>query len=135
MGRARRGVVSWLGIVLLAFNVVAAGLLPARPADAGPAPFAQDITGDRIVVCTGTGMVVMDREGHVIDTGKDAGHPDFCVFCLPLMHVNAQASAAPVLVAVAVPAIPAGEFAPAPSPVSKPARLLGASSPRAPPLP
>ncbi len=125
---------SWLGVVLLAANIVGAGLLPVRAAEAGPAPFAQDIVADHIVVCTAAGMVVMDRDGHVIPNTDSGGHADFCVFCLPLMHAGVQAAPAVAVVATVLPAVvPAAAAVPTASSRPKPARPVGASPPRAPP--
>lgn len=124
---------SWLGLFLLIFNVLGGGALPARAADAGLAPFAQDLLGDRIVICTAAGMVVMDRDGNVIDTGGNSAHTDFCVFCLPLMHGGAQAPTAQAVI-VDTAAEPVADFSPTEPTFAKPARLTGASSPRAPPL-
>ncbi len=135
LGRNRRVLASWLGVFLLVVNVIGAGFLPVRPADAGPAPFARDIVGDDIVVCTAAGMVVMDRDGHVVDTKGGGGHADLCVFCLPLMHVGAQTPAAvAVIVAIMPTERPIALFGPAEPSRPAPALLVGASSPRAPPL-
>ena len=134
LGRIRRTVASWLGLFLLFSNIVGIGSLPARSAEAGPAPFAQELSGDRIVICTAAGMVVLDRDGHPVETGKTAGHTDFCVFCLPLMHGGMVDAPATVAV-VDIPAVPL-IVAIAPAEVSWPipVRLPGTASPRAPPL-
>ena len=107
--------------------------MPARAADAGNAAFAQALLDDRIVICTAAGMVVMDRDGNVIDTDSAGGHDNFCVFCLPLMHGGAKA---PTTLAMVVHLEPAfvGEFSPQAPPAAKPARLAGAAAPRAPPI-
>jgi hypothetical protein len=132
-GDLRRFVVSLLGLFILTFNIVGAGTVPARAADAGNAPFAQALLDDRIVICTAAGMVVMDRDGNIIDTGSAGTHDNFCVFCLPLMHGGAKA---PTTLAVVVHLEPAfvGEFSPQAPPAAKPARLAGAAAPRAPPI-
>lgn len=132
-GNLRRFVVSLLGLFILTFNIVGAGAVPARAADAGSAPFAQALLDDRIVICTAVGIVVMDRDGNIIDTGSAGTHDDFCVFCLPLMHGGAKA---PTTLAVVVDLEPAfiGEFSSQAAPAAKPARLAGAAAPRAPPM-
>ena len=132
-GRIRRIVASWLGLILLFANIVGAVGLPVRPAEAGPAPFAQDLLDDRIVVCTAAGMVVLDRNGNPIETRQAAGHTDFCVFCLPLMHGGVDAPAAIAL--IDIPAVPLAVSAiPTAAARPTPVRLAGAASPRAPPL-
>lgn len=132
-GRVRRLVASWLGLILLAFNILGAGAVPAQAEGSTPL-FAQELLGDRIVVCTAAGMVVMDRDGNIIDTGDSSAHSNFCVFCLPLMHGVAKPAAMLSLVVDAAAEtrrdiVPVLVSAPA-----KPALLRGASSPRAPPL-
>jgi hypothetical protein len=135
IGLVRRSVASWLGLVILVLNIAAGGAMPAGAADSGQPLFAQGLLGDRIVVCTAAGMVVMDRDGNVIDTGKEAGHTNLCVFCLPLVQGNVHSPAiAAVIVQDAAPARPAGEFVIARHAAIKPSGLNGASSPRAPPL-
>lgn len=129
LGAVRRFVVALLGLFVVTFNVV--GALPAQAEGANPL-FAQALRDDRIVICTAAGLVVMDKDGNILDTSGD-GHADFCVFCLPLMHGIAKA---PALVAVDVLApytAFAGEVPAYIPPAAKPARLDGASSPRAPP--
>ncbi len=130
--RFRRMLVSWLGLFLLAANVIGGGALPAHSASA---PFAQDISGDRFVVCTASGMVVMDRNGHIVDSkGEGGGHATLCVFCLPLMHGGAQTPAA-VAVTILPDERPTGAAITPTEPTRPtPLRLAGAASPRAPPL-
>lgn len=133
-GRLRREMVSWLGLILLAFNVLGAGALPVRAAEAGPAPFVLELQGDLIVVCTAAGMVVMDRDGNVVETGgPSSAHGALCVYCLPLMHGGAQA---PAFVALAVEAffLDGEVFLPAePAAAVRPVLLPGTAAPRAPP--
>lgn len=125
-------IASWLGLFLLAFNVLGAGSLPARAEGATPL-FAQELLGDRIVICTAAGMVVMDRDGNILDTqGPSSAHGNFCAYCLPLMHGGAQAPAMLALV-TQVTQVSAETFLPAEPPAARPARLPGAAEPRAPP--
>lgn len=134
IGRDRRSIVAWIGLVLLAFNIFIAGTLPARDAAAAPAPFAQALMGDRIVICTAASIIVIDSSGNIVDTTTtDAEHSDICVFCLPLMHGGIQTPAA---VTVTVRGLfPSDDaFLPSSSPsLRHPARLAGAAAPRAPP--
>lgn len=132
LGRICREVSAWLGILLLSVQVLAAAAMPARSAEDGPAPFAQDILGDRIVICTPSGLVVLDRSGTPVVPSDGNGHQDLCVFCLPLMHAGAEL---PILPAAVVP-MAAGSSpaaAPAASPIVRSCRLAGAATPRAPP--
>lgn len=134
LGRFRRVFASWLGLLLLCFNVLGASALPARAADAGPAPFVQEFQADRIVVCTAAGMVVMDRDGNIVGSGgTSSAHSDFCVYCLPLMHGGAQAPASVALATIAVLS-ESETFQPAEPAAAIPARLPGAATPRAPPF-
>lgn len=132
-GAIRRLVSALLGLLILSFNIFGGNVLPARAAQAGTAPFAQGLLEDRIVICTATGMVVVDRDGNIIETGAGTGHGDLCVFCLPLMHGGAQAPTSLAVIIVAQPAF-VGEFSPAAPAPAKPVRLAGAAAPRAPPL-
>lgn len=126
-------VVSWLGLILLALNILGAGALPAQ-AEGGTPLFAQELLGDRIMICTAAGMVAMDRDGNIIDTqGPSSGYTGFCVYCLPLMHGDA---ATPVpAVAVQPPAVPVQEPVPVPTATQTvaSASLRGAATPQAPP--
>lgn len=58
-GRIRRAVASALGISLILFEIVAALLLASNTDDASAV--ADEILGDRIVVCTGSGTVVLEE--------------------------------------------------------------------------
>lgn len=93
-GRIRRTVVSVLGLFVILFNLVA-GTLLASTTETGAAPFLEEMFGDRIVVCTGAGMIVVDADGNTVP--RDGGVAPLCVYCLPL---TAGAADAPVLVAL-----------------------------------
>ncbi len=127
-GRMRRRVVSVLGLLVVLFNLVA-GTLIASSSSSAAAPFVDEIFGDRIVVCTGAGMIVFDAQGNPVDDGSV---DPMCVFCLPLMQGTADA---PVLVAlldlpqVVEPVARVSEVAPAP----RRAPVVSSSSPRGPP--
>lgn len=133
LGRVRRAVAAWLGLLLLTFNVVGGGALPARSAEDGLAPFAQEIFGDRIVICTAAGMVVLDRNGNPVSPEGGSGHGELCAFCLPLMHGGVNA---PCVLAIVAPAaaLVRSSTIPAASSFARPARLAGTAAPRAPPL-
>lgn len=128
-GRMRRRVVSALGLFVILFNLVA-GTLIASTTSGAAAPFVDEIFGDRIVVCTGAGMIVLDAQGNPVH--DDTGAQPMCVFCLPLVQGAADA---PVVVALleapvafeAVTPFPETARAPIPAPIS------ATASPRGPP--
>ena len=82
LGRFRRDVVSALGMLIVAFNLVA-GVLISSSTASGLAPFLEESLGDRIVVCTGAGMIVLDAAGNPVH--RDDGVDAMCVFCLPMV--------------------------------------------------
>lgn len=131
-GLFRRHVVSWIGLILLAFNVLGAGSMPAQAEGTTPL-FAQELLGDRIVICTAAGMVVMDRDGNILDTQGPSAHTSFCVYCLPLMHGGVQAPAV-IALAVLVEPVETQAFLPAEQPAPRLTRPSGTAQPRAPPL-
>jgi hypothetical protein len=123
LGSWRRGVAAWLGLVLLAFNIVAGGALQARAT-----PLTTD--SDHIIVCTAAGLAVVDRNGTPV-TPDHAGENGFCAYCLPFSH---GAVITPVAIPLPVPfvqPIPRAPLADAePVNVARPLRL---AYPRAPP--
>ena len=133
VGRARRRVVAGLGLLLMAFNLLLGSGMSAEAAKSGQPPlFAQALLSGHIVACTAGGLVVLDRDGHPVTHHGAAGHTDFCVFCVPLLHGTLHTAAATLLPAVTAPPQPAA----LPQPVFRtpaPVRLAGAASPRAPP--
>ncbi len=117
----RRTIASWLGVVVLAFNLLA-GL--ALPADA-PA-------GDSLEICTAHGPVFIDQAGHPVPSPQTVPG-GVCVFCLPLMHAGA---APPPLLGFVIQRGEAAFLvmrAPATEPAPIPVRLATAAHPRAPP--
>ena len=87
VAKARRAVASWLGLLLILFNLVGAGALALRPTDSTPSLFTQALRQDVVVVCTASGMEIFDRSsGKPIDSGSPASSGGMCVFCLPLLH-------------------------------------------------
>lgn len=125
----RRTVASALGLLVILFNLVAGPLL-ASTASAGAAPFAEEIFGDRIVVCTGAGMVVFDRDGRRVPA--DGRAPAMCVFCLPLVQGGVDA---PVVAALpdGAGAVEPGRWDVAAVPVPAPTPVIRAAAPRGPP--
>lgn len=129
-GRIRREIVSALGLLLVLFNLVAGVLLPSS-ANAAKSPLLEEIFGDRIVICTRAGMIVLDADGKPV---SQSGTVDpMCVFCLPLMQGSADT---PVVVTNAEAPLPftTARFVPeaAVSPIL--ARFVASTSPRGPPL-
>ncbi|MGO4871293.1 MAG: DUF2946 family protein [Roseiarcus sp.] len=129
-GRVRLRIIALVGLWAILFNLVAATLLGAT-AQAN-APMFGDLTGDRIVVCTGLGMIVLDQHGNPVNQ-QDGGSQPLCPFCLPLMQANVLApdDATLDIAPVREPSV----FTPRQETLRPiPARLAGAFSPRAPPL-
>jgi hypothetical protein len=130
LGRSRRGIAAWLGGLLILLNVLAAGVGGASAHSASS--IADGLSGDRIVICAGDGMVVVDRSGRPVEDRR-SGEKVLCAFCLPLMQGHAKAPD-PIV----------GAPAPAERTVvvtrrhqvarPAPAALVCASRPRAPPL-
>ena len=128
-GRMRRRVVSALGLLVILFNLVA-GTLIASTSSSAAAPFVDEIFGDRIVVCTGAGMIVLDAQGNPVR--DDGGAQAMCVFCLPLMQGAADA---PVVVALLDAPLAFEPVTPVPETTRTPASspLTATASPRGPP--
>lgn len=127
-GRMRRRVVSTLGLLVILFNLVA-GTLIASTSQSAAAPFLDEVFGDRIVVCTGSGMIVLDARGNPV---HDGSVDPMCVFCLPLMQGAAAAPTTVALLDVPQTFEPAvrdanAEIAPNVAPI------VSSSSPRGPP--
>lgn len=133
-GRVRRVVTTWLGILILSFNILGGGVAASQAGGASSPLFAQELLGDRIVVCTAAGMVVMDLDGNVIDTNGSNAHSDFCVYCLPMLHGGFQAPSAAAEYVDFKETDRQADYQIQPHPIAKLGRLVGASSPRAPPL-
>lgn len=128
-GRIRREVASALGLLVILFNLVA-GILVSSSAEAANAPFLDEIFGDRIVICTGSGMIVLDAQGNPV---SDGSVDPMCVFCLPLAQGSADTPVVlPVLEAPVAfePETWVVETLVAPKLV----RLVASASPRGPPL-
>ncbi|MBT9292807.1 DUF2946 family protein [Prosthecodimorpha staleyi] len=86
LGAVRREVASALGMLVVLANLVvamavAAGV-PAAGAQAATARALDPLGGGRIVICTGAGLVILDRDGRPI--GEEPGGA-VCPYCPPLM--------------------------------------------------
>ncbi len=129
-GRIRREVVSALGLLIVLFNLVA-GIALSSSANAANAPFLDQIFGDRFVVCTGAGMIVLDADGNPVS--QDGAVEPMCAFCLPLMQGTSDA---PVVVAVLEAPLPfvAETFVVETVTATPVVRPTASASPRGPPL-
>jgi Protein of unknown function (DUF2946) len=131
-GRGRRDFVAAFGALVVLFNLLAAGVLGASARVAGSAMLA-DLSGDDIVICTGAGMIVVDRDGKPVDDRRGAPLRALCPFCLPLMQ-GAAAAPDPVAAAPAPMSRMVAEvrhkLAPRPTAIAR-ART---AQPRAPPI-
>lgn len=128
LGRGRKNLMAALGALLLIFNIFGAVALGAR-ADAR-APMLSDLSGDRIVICTGAGMIVIDRDGKPVNQPSGQAQ-QLCPFCLPLTHGGA---APPAAVALNFCGVVARAESPAVVALALPApRLWRPSAPRGPP--
>jgi hypothetical protein len=124
-GRRLRGFAGVFGLWIVLFNLLVATLLGAA-AEAAPPSYVE---GGKIVVCTGLGMVTLDRDGAPIEPRA----PHLCPYCLPIMQGQLD-----VPVAVAAPAAPVAAAVVAKSPWERippaPARAVRAAPARAPPF-
>lgn len=130
LGAMRRHCLAWLGLLLIAFNILAGTALPVR-AETAPLSLAQ--TDDRIEVCTSAGMVVLDRDGNVLPSDGATQGSSLCSFCLPLVHGGTNVADA---VGLPVPAPPPAARPLQPTALSPfgPADLSWSAPPRAPPF-
>lgn len=130
-GRARRGIVAMIGGLLVLFNILAAGMLGASAHAASP--MLGDLASDRVVICTGEGMIVVDHSGKPVDDKGGSTGKVLCPFCLPLMQGHAKApdlaDAAPAPVSLTVVLT---RFHQVERPAT--ASLACAARPRAPPI-
>lgn len=99
VGALRRQVSSMLGLAVLLLNVWAGVAVAARSTNADPvlAAFAEG----RIVICTGSGMLVVDENGQPVASstpGSSNGSDIHCQFCLPLMQGVAPPASFPVAI-------------------------------------
>jgi len=129
-----RTLLSWFCTLLLSVEILAGAFLPASTDPTAQTLSAQELLGDRVVVCTAGGMVVFDRNGQPVDSGdgQGSGHGGICAFCLPLMHggIHLPAIQAMDMVPVFQDQL---TLPPAESPVLKRLWLSSAAAARAPP--
>lgn len=128
LGRGRRTAMAALGAVLLVFNLL--GGIALGMASPSPADLLGDPAQGRIVLCTASGMVAIDREGRKIPVAAHRGDAK-CPYCMPLIG----GAAAPAAVFEFVVARSGFRRAPAPRPVAMapPRRLILAALARGPP--
>ncbi len=129
-GAVRRAVASALGMLVILAELIAGTALAATSGN-GTAPFLDEVFGDRIVICTGAGMIVFDAEGNPVH--RDGGVDPMCVYCLPLTAGGVDAP--PLVELVDAPAgdeprVPDVEVVVAPT--TEP--IVASTSPRGPPL-
>lgn len=87
--------------------------------------------GDRIVVCTASGMVMLNRDGTPARSPADLPS-GFCMFCLPLMHGGADIPAALTALPPDRPLLLAAPFPPS-AERRQPCATTTVAAPRAPP--
>lgn len=128
-GRIRRVVSSSLGLVIVLFNLLA-GIALASDAAAASAPFEDEIFGDRIVICTGAGRIVLGLDGKPVPDVETSA--SLCAACLPLVGGSVGL---PAVVQIEVPHALAFTLLVAET-VTEPRLVhrLEAASPRGPPL-
>ena len=126
--KARREMVSWAAILLLAVNVLASGALPAQPISLS-SDGAAGLLAQAMEICSehGAGQQPLDLPGN------DDGHGLHCVFCLPLLHGGLALPDS--VAAIEKPAqVKAGFAFAAEQQQVVPARFRSFAAPRAPPL-
>lgn len=133
LGRFRRQVSVWLGIVALAFNIFAGAALPAQTAQAAAPQAAESEFGQAFMVCTGAGMVAFGEDGKPVPSQNSPSHDHLCIFCLPLVHGGISLPAVQPLIEPFFTVLGSVEVLPMENPAAPP-RWRGISSPRAPPL-
>lgn len=134
-GARRRAFVSWLGLALLGFNIVTAGLFAISAANADKPPLSFDLSQDRLVICTAGGMLVLDKDGQPIEGQSGLDHNISCVFCLPLMQGKVCAPAAQLAAVIELPQAVSPDVPQTYADIlpTRLFKLSGSSSPRAPP--
>ncbi|TAN53459.1 MAG: hypothetical protein EPN26_07010 [Rhodospirillales bacterium] len=81
----RRRIMSWTGLVLLAFNLIAGTLMPVQAADP-LGQSVQDVLEGRGLICTTLGLKAVGPDGGLALPGAESESAGLCVFCLPLMQ-------------------------------------------------
>ena len=123
LGHSRRILASWLGMLVLAFNVSATDLLASDTR-------VLDLSGDT-VICTPAGLITVTPDGHVDRATTSGG---ICIFCLPLMNATVVAPASQDVVAFHAQD---DDHLPPPREIvsNTPCTKVRGPSPRAPPTP
>jgi hypothetical protein len=126
--KARREMVSWFAILLLAVNILASGTLPAHPISSF-SNVSTELLASAMEICAKHGPVQQSSDL----PGEHDDHGLHCVFCLPLMHGGL---ALPDTVAtIEKPVETKGSFAFASERQQIiPVRFRSIAAPRAPPL-
>lgn len=128
----RRTLAAWLGLLLLAGDLLAVAALPAAGTATRPPAFAASLSGSLTVICTPGGLLVVDRDGRPVDPDDRSTRGDLCVFCLPLSFGGMDGP--PATPAAAEPEPPRHlRPTPAVAPHRPSARPAGAASARGPP--
>jgi Protein of unknown function (DUF2946) len=92
-GATRRELACSFGLLAVLFNLFTMILLVAAPVGGGASSVSA--FGDRQVICTRAGMIVVDRDGNPTPDLPASPQHAQCIFCLPLMggHVLVPAPA------------------------------------------
>lgn len=125
--RFRRRVVSWTGLFLLSFNILAGVFVP-QPS------FAKLLGGDEghYLICTAIGLIEIDENGKQVSSDQSAAGVDLCVYCFPLM--NGAADTPQSFTVAEAQLLASGTILPVcDSQQSLSPRLSWAAGPRAPP--
>lgn len=89
LGGIRRAVTAGLGIAIILMTLLAPQLASSRSNLDMALPGLVD---GRMLICTGTGMMVVDVDGHPV--GDEHGQTHTSVFCLPFLKGTVAAPAA-----------------------------------------
>jgi hypothetical protein len=122
-----------LSLVILSINVAASGTSPNSTDIPARASAVSSDFADSLVICTATGMVMVDKTGGPTPSQSKDGHRILCAYCLPLLHgavdfpIQSFEIAPPEQVALTV-------YAGTTTIPDALSRRRGTASPRAPPL-
>ena len=82
-GRLRRAVMSYLGLLLIIFNVIAGLALSARDANGLSELLRQDAAAS-FIICS-SGSTTEESQSSAQGSGTRSASHAICIFCLPLM--------------------------------------------------